>query len=328
MNLLTSLENTKKKYYEMDNAIAARDKIIDDQREKIEEYREKYYDQLYENDGLKLDITDIRKEVNAALKDKLAVLEQLKDAKEDIKISDEVHSEKLAKFAQNLKHAEENLQSTEKKLAVAKNVVLNLREKLEERYIQIETMKHSSVTPTKFTIETQTSLKEELESVVNVDKFADEKKVWSLKFTELQSKINLQVENLKNSIKNLQQKRTSLRCKYGWKCSRKFCKYDHEYLYCYVANCVNTFKETRTFEHHAQDLHKDASNIQSTASDEVETEEEIEIGRTMSSTSSRTSSTTSSSSSPSTGPNISTSIENSFISDNYSEEESQTGGMS
>ena len=243
--------------------------------------------------------------------------------KEDIKISDEVNSEKLAKFAQNLKHAEENLQSTEKKLTVAKNVVLNLKEKLEERDIEIESMKHSSVTPTKFTIETQTSLKEELESVVNVDKFADEKKDWSLKFTELQSKINLQVENLKNSIKNLQQKRTPLRCKYGWKCSRKFCKYDHEYLYCYVANCVKTFKETTTFEHHV-----DASNIQSTAINEVETEEEMEIGRTMSSTSSRTSSTTSSSSSPSSDLNISTSIENSFISDNHSEEESQAGGMS
>ena len=78
-------------YYEMDNAIAARDKIIDDQREKIEEYREKYYDQLYENDGLKLDIADIRKEVNAAQKDKLAVLEQLKDPTEDNKIRDEIH---------------------------------------------------------------------------------------------------------------------------------------------------------------------------------------------------------------------------------------------
>ena len=89
---------------------------------------------------------------------------------------------------------------------------MNLKEKLEERDIQIESMKHSSVSPTKFTIETQTSLKEELESVVNVDKFADEKKVWSLKSKELQSKINLQVENLKNSIKNLQQKRTPLRC--------------------------------------------------------------------------------------------------------------------
>ena len=91
---------------------------------------------------------------------------------------------------------------------------------------------------------------------------------------------------------------------------------------------MSTFKETTTFEHHAQDLHEDASNIQFISINEVETEEEIEIGRTMSSTSSRTSSTTSSSSSPSTGSNISTSIENSFISDNYSEEESQAGGMS
>ena len=77
-------------------------------------------------------------------------------------------------------------------------------------------------------------------------------------------------------------------------------------------------------------MHKiyNASNIQSTAINEVEAEEEMEIGRTMSSTSSRTSSTTSSSSSPSSDLNISTSIENSFISDNHSEEESQAGGMS
>ena len=96
--LIDLISEYKEKYHEMDKAIAARDKIIDDQREKIEAYREKYYDQLYDNDGLKLDITDIRKELNTALKGKLAVLEQLKDAKEEIKINDEVHSEKFAKF--------------------------------------------------------------------------------------------------------------------------------------------------------------------------------------------------------------------------------------
>ena len=92
--LIDLISEYKEKYHEMDKAITARDKVIDDQREKIEEYREKYYDQLYDNDGLKLDITDIRKELNTALKDKLAVLEQLKDAKEEIKINDEAHSDK------------------------------------------------------------------------------------------------------------------------------------------------------------------------------------------------------------------------------------------
>ena len=36
---------------------------------------------------------------------------------------------------------------------------------------------------------------------------------------------------------------------------------------------MNTFKETTTFEHHAQDLHEDATNIKSIAIDEVQTEE-------------------------------------------------------
>ena len=36
--LIDLIREYKEKYYEMDNAIAARDKIIDDQRENIEEY--------------------------------------------------------------------------------------------------------------------------------------------------------------------------------------------------------------------------------------------------------------------------------------------------
>ena len=40
-DLIDLISEYKEKYYEMDNTIAARYKIIDDQREKIEEYREK-----------------------------------------------------------------------------------------------------------------------------------------------------------------------------------------------------------------------------------------------------------------------------------------------
>ena len=31
------------KYYELDNAIKARDKVIDDQRNKVSDYRERFY---------------------------------------------------------------------------------------------------------------------------------------------------------------------------------------------------------------------------------------------------------------------------------------------
>ena len=256
--LIDLISEYKEKYHEMDKAIAARDKIIDDQREKIEEYREKYYDQLYDNDGLKLDITDIRKELNTALKDKLAVLEQLKDAKKEIKINDEVHSEKIAKFAQNLKLAEENLQITEKKLIVAKNVVKDLKEQIEEKDIQIENMKHSIPVSSKFTTETQTSLHEELKTAKVVDKFSKERSTLTSKLLNLQSKVNEQIVHLSESIQNLNHK--TVRCKYGWKCKRKFCKFSHEYLYSYrrltSSKCDETFENEVNVGTHKEYRHE------------------------------------------------------------------------
>ena len=44
------------KYYEMDKAIKVRDKIIEDQRNKVSDYRERFYDIQHENDNLKYEL--------------------------------------------------------------------------------------------------------------------------------------------------------------------------------------------------------------------------------------------------------------------------------
>ena len=81
------------------------------------------------------------------------------------------------------------------------------------------------------------------------------------KFKELQSKINLQVDNLSKSIKTLKQKSQVEKCYFGWKCARKFCKYSHEHLYSFNkslgSKCDKTFETVNHQEHHIENLHED-----------------------------------------------------------------------
>ena len=110
----------------------------------------------------------------------------------------------------------------------------------------------------KFTSETQTSLQEEL--AINVNKFSKEKSDLISKFTSLQSKINLQLVNLVESVKQLNEKKAPERCVYGWNCARKFCKYDHKYLYTYTniknSYCDEIVKASAPVKVHTLNVHR------------------------------------------------------------------------
>ena len=98
-----------------------------------------------------------------------------------------------------------------------------------------------------------------------MNKFSKEKSALISKFTSIHFKLNLQINNLTESMKKLQQKPTTtkIRCIYGWKCSRKFCKYSHEHLYSYVkttsSKCGKTFEAVNQLEDHTEKLHEDLS---------------------------------------------------------------------
>ena len=186
------------------------------------------------------------------------------------------------------------------------------RENIEEKDLQISALKQLSIS--KFTSETQTSFKEDL-IAKNVNKFSLAKKDRLSKFTSLQSKINLQVDNLSKSIRKLQQKSQVNKCYFGWKCARKFCKYSHEHLYSFNkslgSKCDKTFETVNHQEHHIENLHevfqKESTNLHYTNSNvrkqkvtakDIEKIEEVKscTSSSLSDTLSRTISTYSSSS--------------------------------
>ena len=105
---------------------------------------------------------------------------------------------------------------------------------------------------------TQTSLQKEL--ALNMNTFSKEKNDLISKFTSLQSKINLQLVNLVESVKQLNEKKAPERCVYGWNCTRKFCKYDHEYLYTYTkiknSKCDELVKASAHVKVHTLNVHK------------------------------------------------------------------------
>ena len=84
------------------------------------------------------------------------------------------------------------------------------------------------------------------------------------KFATIQTKMNLQIDQLSKSIQHLSQKKPE-RCLYGWECKRRFCKYSHEYLYSYSKfaslTCDETFNTQDPLEKHQKNLHRVTQEI-------------------------------------------------------------------
>ena len=152
------------------------------------------------------------------------------------------------------------------------------------------------------------------------------------KFTNIQSKINLQIEHLSKSIINLKNRKPQ-RCNYGWGCKRKFCRYSHDYLYSYkkVASsiCDEYFSTSKHLEEHQVSVHEvnqliavNSHNINSkTRKCSMKVEKRESEEESSSSTSSSSSVTTS------TPTSITSSSQKSSFSVNNSERE-EVGGMS
>ena len=200
----------KSKFTELDKAIAARDKVIDDLRRKVTEFRNKYYDIQHENDEHIEHIESLRKMNNDNVKIQQKNMNKLK---EDFKDKNRLYENRINELQSSAKIAEDEKTQIAKKLDIAQNVIGQLKEKIDEKDAEITNLQHSKST-NKFTSETQTSLADELKNAVHVNKFSKEKKEMLEKFTNIQSKINLQIEHLSKSIINLKNKKPQ-RCNYG-----------------------------------------------------------------------------------------------------------------
>ena len=192
----------KSKFTELDKAIAARDKVIDDLRRKVTEFRNKYYDIQHENDEHIEHIESLRKMNNDNVKIQQKNMNKLK---EDFKDKNELYENRINELQSSAKIAEDEKTQIAKKLDIAQNVIGQLKEKIDEKDAEITNLQHSKST-NKFTSETQTSLADELKNAVHVNKFSKEKKEMLEKFTNIPSKINLQIEHLSKSIINLKNK--------------------------------------------------------------------------------------------------------------------------
>ena len=242
---------------DFDNALAARDKLIDEQRRKIDDYKYRYYNALDEADKANHDLDSMNEKFEKLLFEHRNLQQKYENLKEDSREDRKGFDAYAEKVEDDMKTKIKENENLKEKLNDAKNVIKNLQESLDEKVIEINTIQMAKAGEAKFTSETQTSLQEEL--AINVNKFSKEKSDLISKFTSLQSKINLQLVNLVESVKKLNDKKTPERCVYGWKCTRKFCRYSHDYLYSYKksssSKCDEIFVTKEHVERHKENLH-------------------------------------------------------------------------
>ena len=260
-----TIREYNEKYYELDNAIKARDKVIDDQRNKVSDYRERFYNIQHENDDLRYELEREKKYSETILKDFHDLKSNLQKAQEELKAKDDAVTEIVDKFTNDKATADEKFAQHEKMLEVAKNVIKELKEDIEDKNTEISNIQCSNNAFPKFSTETQTSLKDEIDNAVTVDKFASERRLWLSKFKEVQDTINLQIVDLVKTVGQLKDKKEKERCVNGWKCKRRFCKYSHEYLYSYTKfTCSKrgeSFVQQNNLEHHEGNKHEEICSL-------------------------------------------------------------------
>ena len=166
------IDEYKSKFKELDKAIAARDKVIDDLRKKVTEFRNKFYDIQHENDEHIEHIESLRKMNNDNVKIQQKNMNKLK---EDFKDKNRLYENRINELQSSAKIAEDEKTQIAKKLDIAQYVIGQLKEKIDEKDAEITNLQHSKST-NKFTSETQTSLADELKNAVHVNKFSKEKK--------------------------------------------------------------------------------------------------------------------------------------------------------
>ena len=90
----------------------------------------------------------------------------------------------------------------------------------------------------------------------SIEKSKAEKEKLIDNFKVLHSKINLQIVDLCRSVKRLKKKQNYTRCTYGWICTRRVCKCNHEYLHTFGAKCENTINVEEILKRHTENTHE------------------------------------------------------------------------
>ena len=172
---------------DLDNALAARDKHIDEQRRKLDDYKYKYYDALDEADKANHDLDDLHEKFEKLKYEHRNLRQKYENLKEESNEDRKGFDKYAEKVEKDIKEKMEENKILKEKLNNATNNIIELKENIAEKDLHISAIENSNVA--KFTSETQTSLQEEF--ALNVNKFSKEKSDLIPKFTSIHSKLNL-----------------------------------------------------------------------------------------------------------------------------------------
>ena len=93
----------------MDKAIKVRDKIIEDQRNKVSDYRERFYDIQHENDNLKYELEKESKYSESLTSELKDLKFKFKNVCDKLKAKDEAVAEIVDKFKMTRQQHKKNL---------------------------------------------------------------------------------------------------------------------------------------------------------------------------------------------------------------------------
>ena len=116
-----------------DNAIATRDKLIDDQRRKIDEYKYKYYNALDEADKANHDFDELQEKFDKLFYEHRNLQQRYQNLKEDSNEDRKGFDMYAEKVENDMKEKMEENKDLKEKLNNAKINIKELNENMEEK---------------------------------------------------------------------------------------------------------------------------------------------------------------------------------------------------
>ena len=123
-----------------DNAIATRDKLIDDQRRKIDEYKYKYYNALDEADKANHDFDELQEKFDKLFYEHRNLQQRYQNLKEDSNEDRKGFDMYAEKVENDMKEKMEENKDLKEKLNNAKINIKELNENMEEKDLQISAL--------------------------------------------------------------------------------------------------------------------------------------------------------------------------------------------
>ena len=115
----------KTKFAELDKAIAARDKVIENMRKEVSKFKNRFYDMQNENDDLNEHIESLRNMNNHNVNLHQKNMNKLK---EEIETNNAAHKSEITKLQSSKNVVEEKLTHISQKLEIAQNVIAEQKE--------------------------------------------------------------------------------------------------------------------------------------------------------------------------------------------------------